>query len=102
MHMKKHLLFLAALAALNTLASAAEIQTPSQPRAAEAKSYRIKSPDGKIQAEVRVGEELSYSVTLDGKPLVSSSRMGLGFGNGLKLGQDCQVISAKTSKRNET
>ena len=92
---------LAALAMLSLLSSTAEAQTRSRSADGE-KSYRVNSPDGKIQAEVRAGNKLSYSVTLDGKPLIAPSSLGLGFDEGLKLGQDCQVIDAKTSKRNDT
>jgi alpha-glucosidase len=66
------------------------------------RQLKIASPDGTIQAQVRVDKGLWYSVRLDGKPLVSPSRLGLGFGDTLQLGQNVEVVRDSTSKRNET
>ena len=97
--MKKSLWFLTTLAALGTLASCARIQT--QPPSATHR-YVVASPDGSIQVQVRTDTSLSYSVAFDGEPLIVPFRLGLGFGDGLQLGQNVQVVDAGTSKHNET
>jgi alpha-glucosidase len=51
---------------------------------------------------VDVAGEITYSIELDGKPLVVPSRLGLGFDGGLKLGENVQVVDARTKERNET
>jgi alpha-glucosidase len=89
--MRETLLLLTTLAASSPLASVAE--APNQ--------YQVASPDGTIQAQVRADKELSYSVQLDGEPLLVPSRLGLGFGDTLTLGQNVQVVDVSTSERNE-
>ena len=86
------LLLLTTLAVSSTLASATE--APHR--------YQVASPDGTIQVQVRADKDLSYSVRLDGEPLLAPSRLGLGFGDTLQLGQNVQVVDVSTSERNET
>lgn len=90
---KRPVSFLTVLVALSTLAA---------PRAEAANRYQIKSPDKTIQVQVRVESGLSYCVTLDGEPLILPSHLGLGFGDTLTLGQNVQVVGARTRKHNET
>ena len=96
--MKKDLLSLIALAAMSALASAAETQAQSPSAAPAPNQYRVASPDGKIQAQVSAGTNFSYSVVFDGELLIVPSRLGLGFGDELQLGQDVQVVDAGTSE----
>jgi alpha-glucosidase len=74
----------------------------AQPTGAEpAGLRRIMSPDGTIQVQVNADKELTYSIDLDGKPLVVTSALGLTFADGLKLGQNVQVVDAASSKHND-
>jgi alpha-glucosidase len=98
----KNLLFLTTLAVLSTFAPAAETQAQSPSVAQPANQYQVASPDGIIQAQVRVDKGLSYSVNLNGELLVLSSGLGLGFGDTLTLGQNVQVVNATNSEQNET
>jgi alpha-glucosidase len=98
---KKSLLSLTILAALSTSALAAETQVQSRSTTEATNRYQVASPDGTIQVQVRADKELSYSVRLEGEPLMASSRLGLGFGDTLQLGQNVQVVDVGTSERNE-
>jgi alpha-glucosidase len=80
--------------------SASEALTQPAPKSGS--TYRVASPNGTIHAEVKADKELSYSVQLDGKPLIVPSRLGLDFDVGLKLGQNVQAVDASTSEHNET
>jgi alpha-glucosidase len=95
--MKTKLLLLTILAAPITFALAAD--TPAK---APTLGLQIASPDKTIQVRVSADKTLSYAVNLDEKPLIISSQLGLGFGDGLQLGQNVQLVEATTSERNET
>ncbi len=90
--MKNSLSSLMVLASLSISALATE--TPDR--------YQVASPDGAIQVQVRADQGLSYSVSLEGVLLLAPSRLGLGFGDTLQLGQNVQVVTAGTTERNET
>jgi alpha-glucosidase len=100
--MKEIHLILTALAALSALASAAEIQIGSRSTAEAANRYRVASPDGTIEAQLRADKRLSSSVHVDGEPVIGPSRLGLSFGEALQLGQNVRVVDASTSERNES
>jgi len=47
-----------------------------------AKDYKISSPDGKIIVTVSPGSDLKWSVTYDGKDVISSAKAGMVLGDG--------------------
>src|SRR5271157_5520538 len=56
--------------------------------AASAKSAReVRSPDGKIAVTIHTDAPLGYSITVDGKPLLVRSRLGLELEGDVKLGE---------------
>lgn len=61
------------------------------------KAYNISSPDGKIKADISVGNDLSYSVTFDGKPVISESTLSMTLSNGTVWGKNPKV--ARVSKK---
>ena len=61
------------------------------------KAYNVSSPDGKIKADISVGNDLSYSVTFDGKPVISESTLSMTLSNGTIWGKNPKV--AKVSKK---
>lgn len=50
------------------------------------------SPNGSLAVTVDARGPLTYQVQLDGKPLLTSSRLGLAFGDGLHLGEHVEVL----------
>ena len=71
---------------------------------AEEKSHgaQVSSPDGSIQVNVQVDGEITYAVSLDGKPLIVPSRLTLGFDDGLTLGEHAAVEQADTTEHDAT
>lgn len=61
------------------------------------KAYNVSSPDGKIKADISVGNDLSYSLTFDGKPVISESTLSMTLSNGTIWGKNPKV--AKVSKK---
>ena len=53
---------------------------------AGAKEYAVVSPDGRLKADINVGKELTYSVSLDGKELISPSPLSMTLANGTVWG----------------
>ena len=47
----------------------------------------VRSPDGKIAITTHTDAPLGYSVTVDGKPLLVRSRLGLELADHLELGR---------------
>jgi alpha-glucosidase len=47
----------------------------------------VRSPDGKITITIHTDAPLGYSITVDGKPLLVRSRMGLELADDVKLGE---------------
>ena len=70
---------------------------------AAAKSYEVKSPDGKIAVQVDAGKEaVSYSVLLDGKQLIAPSYLALELADGRTLGTKPVVRKAAVKSHDET
>jgi alpha-glucosidase len=64
--------------------------------AAPAKSaHEVRSPDGKIAVTIHTDGPLGYSITVDGKPLLVRSRLGLELAGDVKLGEKPVVQSEK-------
>src|SRR3954471_8392254 len=58
-------------------------------------NYTVRSPDGTIALTVTPREQPpTYSVTIDGKPLIANSSLGLRFGDGRVLGEQVYVTQA--------
>ncbi len=62
----------------------------------------VTSPDGKIQFTLRGNGALVYSVSVDGKPVLSESRLGLKFRDGLPLGANARLVKAQKTESDTT
>src|ERR1051325_9464684 len=62
----------------------------------------VKSPDGKIEFNLRGNGAVVYSVSVDGKPVLSESALGLKFRGGLTLGANARLIEARQTESNTT
>jgi alpha-glucosidase len=54
----------------------------------------LRSPDESIEVSISIAGALSYSVRVDGQPLLAPSRLGLRLRNGAAFGQDVELVSA--------
>lgn len=63
---------------------------------ADAKDYRILSPDGRTEVTVSVGQDLRWQVCRDGQTVILPSEMALILDDGTILGASPRVKSAKT------
>lgn len=62
----------------------------------------IQSPDGTIEFTLRGNGTLLYSVSVDGKPVLSESRLGLKFRDGLILGANARLVKTERTEANTT
>ena len=70
---------------------------------APAKTYEVKSPDGKIAVQVDAGKEaVSYTVQLDGRTLVAPSYLALELADGRTLGTNPTVRNASVKSLDQT
>ena len=68
-----------------------------------AKTYELKSPDGKIAVRVDAGTQaVTYSISRDGKELIAPSPLSLTLADGRVLGQKAVVRKASTKSVDET
>ena len=51
------------------------------------KSYTVSSPDGKLKAEITAGDKVSYSITFNGKTILSPSEISMTLEDGTILGE---------------
>lgn len=70
-------------------------QTPAASGPSSAGVQTVASPDGKIQVTVTMRAPLTYRVTLDGKPLLDDSRLGLKLRDVGELGRDAELVKAE-------
>ena len=61
--------------------------------AAAGPAREVRSPDGKIAVTIHTDAPLGYSITVDGKPLLVRSRLGLELADNVKLGEKPAVQS---------
>ena len=61
---------------------------------------KVSSPDGKLSVNIQSASGLTYSIDLDGAPLLIASRLGLSFEGGLQLGENVQVLDSKIRANN--
>jgi alpha-glucosidase len=66
-----------------------------------AQNYQISSPDGKLNAEIKINEGISAEVSKEGAPVVSLQNIGLETGNGGNKSTDWKVQLTRQSV-NET
>ena len=61
----------------------------------------VRSPDGKIAVTIHTDAPLGYSITVDGKPLLLRSRLGLELAGDVKLGEK-PVVRSEARKSADT
>lgn len=66
------------------------------------KHYTLTSPDGRIAVEIQAGESLTYSVSHDGKTILTESEIGLVLEDGTQIGKDVRITSKKQKHIDET
>ncbi len=57
---------------------------------------KVQSPDGTIEATFHVDGPLTYSVTVDGQPIIEDARLGLKLHDGVTLGADVELTSSSS------
>lgn len=65
------------------------------------KDYKITSPDNKISLTVSIGNEIKWSVTREGKELLTDSKIAMILANGRSLGENEKVSKAAVSQLND-
>jgi alpha-glucosidase len=58
----------------------------------------VKSPDGRIEFSIRGNGALVYSVSVNGKPVLTESRLGLAFKDGATLGANARMVKAEQTE----
>ena len=70
--------------------------------AAEAGTAReVRSPDGKLALTIHTDAPLGYSITVDGKPVLARSRLGLELAGNVNLGEQ-SVVQGEERKWSDT
>ncbi len=54
----------------------------------------LRSPDSTIEVSINTKGPLSYAVSVDGRPVLRESRLGLRFRDGIELGQNVELATA--------
>ena len=54
----------------------------------------LRSPDNTIEVSVNAQGPLSYSVSVDGRPVLGTSRLGLRFRDGVELGRNVDLVKS--------
>ncbi len=68
---------------------------------ANAKTYTLTSPDGKIEVKVETGTLVTYAVTMDGETVISPSAISMELDNGLKIGEQAKVRKVRRKNVDE-
>jgi alpha-glucosidase len=91
------------LAVAVTLASTAGFAAaaPAPPAAQPATTQELVSPDGHLKAGFNVGEDVLYSLSLDGRQLVTPSAVWLALADGRVLGRGARLVRAERREANE-
>ncbi|MDR0394068.1 MAG: glycoside hydrolase family 97 protein [Tannerella sp.] len=66
------------------------------------KQFKIKSPDGKIEATVNVGKTVSYSVSHNGDPMLDNSALSMALQDGSSYGVDVKLSGSSTKTVRQT
>ena len=69
---------------------------------ANAKDYKLSSPDGRTSVVVSAGNTLSWQVSRDGQTVLNPSEMSMTLSDGKVLGKPAKVSSAKTASVDKT
>ncbi|MEO6632515.1 MAG: glycoside hydrolase family 97 protein [Mucilaginibacter sp.] len=67
-----------------------------------AKTYQVKSPDGKISVNISAGGSVTWAVNHDGTEVIIPSEISMTLDNGEVLGKNAAVKKAVTSTNNST
>jgi len=67
-----------------------------------AQIVHVKSPNGKIDIALESGAKISWSVKHENTEVIAPSTISLTLGDGVVLGNNAKIISAKNSKVNTT
>jgi len=70
--------------------------------AQSAKTYQVKSPDGKINVNISAGPTVTWAVNHDGTEIITPSEISLTLDNGEVLGKNAAVKKSATSSNNST
>jgi len=70
--------------------------------AQSAKTYQVKSPDGKISVNISAGATVNWSVDHEGTAIITPSEISMTLDNGEVLGKNAAVKKATTSSSNST
>ena len=65
-------------------------------------SLSLKSPDGRFEVRIQLGEDLSYSVLWSGQAVVCPSCVGMELADGTVLGKTPELAARTTSSMHET
>jgi alpha-glucosidase len=65
-----------------------------------ARDLQLTSPSGKIEVNIAVNEEITYSVSLSGKEIISPSAISMTLDDGTVLGKNAKVRRTKTTEVN--
>ena len=65
-------------------------------------SLSLKSPDGRFEVRIQLGEDLSYSVLWSGQTVVCPSCVGMELADGTVLGKTPELAARTTSSMHET
>jgi alpha-glucosidase len=101
---KNHLAKAAILTVLWTLPALILSCTSAQSGAdnSSASTVSVTSPDGTIQMSLKANGPLTYSVSVDGKPLFIDGRLGLRFSDGMILGANARLARIERSSSDTT
>ena len=59
------------------------------------KSFSLESPDGKVKANVEVGDKITYEIEVDGRKVLSPSALSMSLSNGQEWGVNPKLASKK-------
>ncbi len=65
-------------------------------------AHIVRSPDETIEVSVTPGSPLTYSVSVDGQPIVVGARLGLKLRDGTTLGRHVELVSATHQSHDST
>lgn len=96
------------IACLLTVSIVFAANTPAAPNAPASNtpvpntpaSYDLKSPDGALTIHITTTDQIQYSVTQDGQPIILPSAIALHLESGETLGANAKITSAKTENIN--
>ena len=77
-------------------------RAPDSGKSADSSRVSVLSPDGKIEVVLTAKGSLTYSVIVDGKPLLQPSRLGLRFRDGTELGRNVELLKTVRNSANST